>query len=379
MGSASDITVLVAGRVPVEEESVKPFAAPGSVVPVLEALGHALPGEPVPQRDVRAKAEEVLSALAPGLLEKLSVFETVGIERRHLARPLDWYLESHGYEDRGRAYVEVGVPLLEDATRRALDAAGVGPDAVDGVILVSTTGLSTPSLDARLANRLRLRADLERVPVWGLGCAGGVAGLDLAASLARASPEKRYLLLALELCSLNFNLHDMSVRAFVAATLFADGAAAALVRGDALDGPRLARVLPGAAHTWPRSEDVMGWDVLDDGLRVVFSRRIPDIVAHDLRPVVDAYLKRMGRAPDRYVLHPGGTKVLEAYERALDLPPEALATARDTLREYGNMSSPTVLFVLERALRGRPLAPGETALLAALGPGFSANLSLLEG
>ncbi|HVM44953.1 MAG TPA: 3-oxoacyl-[acyl-carrier-protein] synthase III C-terminal domain-containing protein [Candidatus Thermoplasmatota archaeon] len=350
-------------------------------MPVLEALGRAVPGPAVLQSDVRRKAEEVLAVLAPQLLDKMDVFETTGIRKRHFVRPLDWFLEPHGWAERSDIYRDVGLAILEEATREALAAAGLDAREVDGVVLVSTTGLATPSLDARLANRVGLRADVVRVPVWGLGCVGGVAGLNVAADLARAHPTKRFLLLSMELCSLAFNLSDISVRAFVANTLFADGCAAALVRGDdARGGPAgLARVLPGASHQWRDTEDVMGWDVTDEGLRVVFSRRIPDLVAKEYAPVVEAYLKREALSPARHLYHPGGTKVLEAYESALGLPRDVLDESRHVLREYGNMSSPTVLFVVEEALRRRALAPGEVALLGALGPGFTASLCALEG
>jgi alkylresorcinol/alkylpyrone synthase len=348
-------------------------------VPVLEALGTAVPGAPIPQAALRAKAEEVLAVLAPELLDKLSVFETVGIDTRHFVRPIEWYLEPHGWGERNAVYADVGTKLLEEATRRALADARLPPEAIDGVVLVSTTGISTPSLDARLANRIGLRPDVARVPVFGLGCAGGVGGLRIASDLARANPEERYLLLSLELCSLAFNLTDMSVRAFVATTLFADGCAAALVRGDACEGRTLARVGAGAAHQWRDTEDVMGWDVLDEGLRVVFSRRIPEITRHQLRPVVERLAKSSGATPTRYVFHPGGTKVLEAYEEGLGLDPRALDSARRVLRAFGNMSSPSVLFVLQEALRERAMRADDVALLAALGPGFSAELMLLHG
>lgn len=352
-------------------------------MPFLEAVATAVPGPAVPQADVRRKAEEVLAVLAPELLDKMSVFETTGIQKRHFVRPLDWFLESHGWEERSALYRDVGLAIMEEATRKALAQARLGATDVDGIVLVSTTGIATPSLDARLANRLGMRADVERVPVWGLGCAGGVAGLNIAADLARANPDKRYLLLTMELCSLAFNLTDMSVRAFVANTLFADGCAAVLLRGDDLVGaadapPALGRLRRGSSHQWPDREGVMGWDVTDEGLRVVFSRKIPDIVERDLAPFVEAYVKREATPPDRYVFHPGGTKVLEAYEKALGLPPAALETARRALADYGNMSSPTVFFALADSLQ-RPLAPGETALLAALGPGFTGALAMLEG
>lgn len=349
-------------------------------MPILESVGTAVPGPAVLQADVRRKAEGVLAVLAPELLDKLDIFEHTGIRKRHFSRPLDWFLGSHGWEERAAVYREVGIQLMEDATRQALSRASVDAGDVDGIVLVSTTGLSTPSLDAWLMDRLPFRRDLARVPVWGLGCVGGVAGLNIAQDLARANPEKRYLLLSLELCSLAFNLSDMSVRAFVANTLFADGCAAVLVRGDRCPGSaRIGNLHPGAWHTWPESEGVMGWDVTDEGLRVVFSRKIPEIAQTKLAPVVASYLA--GRAPvDRYVFHPGGTKVIEAYETALGLKADALDTAREALREFGNMSSPTVFFALEASLAARgALQPGETALLAALGPGFTSGLSLLEG
>lgn len=349
-------------------------------MPLLESVGTAVHGPPVPQSDVRRKAEEVLAVLAPDLLPKMDVFEHTGIRKRHLVRPIEWFLDPHGWEERAAIYRDVGLEVMEHATRAALTDAGVRASEVDGVVFVSTTGLATPSLDARLANRVGFRSDVMRVPVWGLGCVGGVAGLNVAADLARAHPAKRFLLVSMELCSLAFNLSDMSVRAFIANTLFADGCAAVLVRGaEASGAPPLARIAPGASHQWPDTEAVMGWDVTDEGLRVVFSRKIPDIVANDLRPVVERYLKAQGASPDRYVFHPGGTKVIEAYEQALGLAPDALETARWALREYGNMSSPTVFFALQESLRRGALAPGEQALLAALGPGFTAGLSLLEG
>lgn len=348
-------------------------------MPVLEALGHAVPRPPVLQSDVRKKAEEVLAVLAPELLDKLEVFERTGIRKRHFVRPIEWYLQPHGWEERAAIYREEGSALLEEATRAALDTAGVNPAQVDGVVLVSTTGIATPSLDAALATRLAFRPDVLRLPVWGLGCVGGVAGLNVAADLARAHPTRRFLLLTMELCSLAFNLSDLSVRAFIANTLFADGCAAALVRGDEAPGARAPRIRLGAFHTWPDTRDVMGWDVTDEGLRVVFSRRIPDITRHELAPVIERYLKEQAVAPDRYVFHPGGTKVLEAYEGALGLRPDALDAARVALREYGNMSSPSVFFTLRESLARRPLAPGETALLGALGPGFTASLCALDG
>lgn len=347
--------------------------------PALESLGFAVPGNPVPQSEMRALAERVLESLAPELLDKMSVFDNVGIDKRHFVRPLDWYLETRGWEERAAVFADEALDLVARAAKDALHAAALPASAVDGVVVVTTTGIATPSLDARLVNRIGLGEDVMRIPVWGLGCAGGVGGVRVVTDLARAHPDKRFLLVCVETCSLAFNLSDLSVRQFVAATLFADGAAAAIVRGSDVDGARLGELGAHASHTWRDSEDVMGWDVTDEGLRVVFSRRIPEITATRFAPVVQSFAKRAGAKFDRYVMHPGGTKVLDAYETALAKPPEAFATARESLRSYGNMSSPTVLFTLRESLARKPLATGETALLAALGPGFTAELSLLHG
>lgn len=348
-------------------------------MPSLESVATAVPGKPIPQDDVKDRAQMMLEDVAPDLVKYLSVFDTTGIKTRHFVRALDWYLEPHGWKDRSTVYRAEGLDLLQHATEQALAEAMLAPKEIDGIVFISTTGISTPSLDARLVNRMGFRSDVMRVPVWGLGCAGGVAGLNLANDLAIAHPNKRFLLLSLELCSLAFNLNDLDLRTFVAATLFGDGAAAAVIRGDEkTKGEPLARLRRGYSHEWSDSEDVMGWDVLDEGLSVVFSRKIPEIVERDLAPIVQRYLKREDCAPQRYVFHPGGTKVLQAYEKGLGINGTSLNASRKVLTKYGNMSSPTVLFALRESLR-KPLAEGETALLAAVGPGFAGELSMLQG
>jgi alkylresorcinol/alkylpyrone synthase len=245
---------------------------------------------------------------------------------------------------------------------------------VDTIVAVSTSGIATPSLDALLVERLGLRRDVERLPVFGLGCAGGVLGLARAAALARARPGARVLLVVVELCGLTFRLGDRSKSNLIASALFGDGAVACVV-STATEGPTL---LAWGEHTWPDSLDVMGWRVENDGLGVVFSRDIPTLVRKDFTAVTDAFLARHGLTRgriDHFVCHPGGAKVVNALEEALDLPAGALEDSRAVLRDYGNMSAATVLFVLERALgagrRGR-------CLLSSLGPGFTAGFLLAE-
>jgi alkylresorcinol/alkylpyrone synthase len=240
---------------------------------------------------------------------------------------------------------------------------------------VSTTGIATPSLDARLMELLPFRRDLQRLPVFGLGCAGGVTGLARAAALARATPGSKVLLLVVELCGLTFRAQDLTKSNIIATALFGDGAAAALL-STAGSG---ARVEGWGEHTWPQSLDVMGWEIKDDGLGVLFSRDIPTLVRDELRGATDRFLARhnLNRLDlAGYVCHPGGAKVLDALEDAFELPRGALAHARATLRDYGNMSAVTVLFVLERLLPARPRAG--RYLMSALGPGFTASFALLE-
>src|SRR5207249_3660253 len=244
----------------------------------------------------------------------------------------------------------------------------------------------TPSLDARLANLLRFRQDVRRTPIWGLGCAGGAAGLSRARDFALADPGARVLLIALELCSLTFQRGDLDRRNLVATSLFSDGAAAAVIAGaeaEASDGaPRHSLELLASRSTlWPDTLDVMGWTVDEKGLHVVFSRDIPSIVRNWVRGNLEEFLAanglELGSIP-HVIAHPGGPKVLAAYASALGLPIETFRHAREVLRTCGNMSSPTCLFVLERALEAGDFHPGELGVVSALGPGFSSEYVLIR-
>lgn len=348
-------------------------------MPTVDAVGTAVPSTRIPQDKLRELARGLFVESDPLLARVLAVFDNARIDERAFAMPLDWYYEEHGFKDRSAAYVSVGLELAERASREAVARAGLQPAEIDGVVFVSTTGIATPSLDARLANVLGLSPSVVRLPVWGLGCSGGVGGLNRASDLARAYPGKRFLVVALELCSLAFDLRRLDKKTLVASSLFADGCAAVVVSGDGAGGtgPRHAA---STSHLFPRTERVMGWDVEDHTLDVVFSTEIPDLVASSSGDVARPFLARHGvERPDHYVFHPGGAKVLEAYERSFGLPPEALARSRETLRMHGNMSSATVLFTLRDTLAAGAPAPGETALLASVGPGFAMDLALLRG
>jgi alkylresorcinol/alkylpyrone synthase len=352
----------------------------------LVALATAVPPYTVAQEDARTLARGLFrEVLCENQDRLLGVFDNSGIQRRSVSAPLEWYAEDHDFAEKNALYVETAVRLGTELAERTMVQAGLTVRDIDHLVFVSSTGLAAPSIDARIANQLGLRGDFRRTPIWGLGCAGGAAGLARARDYALAEPGARVLLIALELCTLTFQRNDLSKRNLVATSLFADGAAAALVvAGDtrpAGDGPRI-ELLGSASTFWEDTLDVMGWEVDGAGLHVVFAHDIPTIVRERVRPSVEEFLARHGLsliAMSHLVAHPGGAKVIAAYQQALDLPPERLDHARAVLRDHGNMSSPTCLFVLQRFLRARDIGPGQHAVLSALGPGFCAEYVLLRG
>lgn len=354
----------------------------------LEAVGTATPEHVVRQDELREIADEVLPD-TPSKPRMLDVFDNSGIRERSLARPIPWYLQDHDHKDRSQAFLEASVPLCQTAAQRALETAGRTPDELGTICVVTTTGIATPSLDARLTNRMGLAPDVVRVPVWGLGCAGGVAGVNRGADLASAHPEAPVLVVCVELCSLQFSLgralagaetgDGFDKKTLIAATLFGDGAAAVVLDGSQASARGLEHTA-GGSHLFPETERVMGWDVEEETLDVVLSPRIPEIAREELGEIMHPFLDEhlgQGRQPDHWVLHPGGAKVLQAYKKALGLSQDEMSPATQALADHGNMSSPTVLFALEQVWDD--IGPGDTALLGALGPGFASELALLEG
>ena len=358
---------------------------PGS--PRLAAIATAVPPHVVRQGDARAFASHLFAGLVIAHPRMLEVFDNSSIRTRHTCMPLAWFGQDHDFAEKNALYVEHALTLAHEVAGKVLDHAGLTPQDIDHLVFVSTTGLSTPSLDARLANALGFRSDFRRTPVWGLGCAGGAAGLARARDFAVADPGARVLLIALELCTLTFQHNDHSKRNLVAASLFADGAAAVLVLGadapvPSRNGTRPLALLGSRSTLWPDTLDVMGWEVDGAGLHVIFSRDIPAIVREKVRPSLMAFLDDHGlslESLDHVVAHPGGLKVLEAYAETLGRPSQAFDHAREVLADYGNMSSPTCLFVLDRFLKAGDIGAGQTAVIAALGPGFSSEYVLARG
>lgn len=345
-----------------------------SARPRVVAIETAVPPFTLDQGDVRTRASLLFSG-RPDIKRLLPVFENTGIEKRYSCVPIDWYTQNHGWKERTSLYIEHSIALLEKVTRDCLEAARLKPEDLDGIVVASTTGIATPSLDALLVEKMKLRRDIVRLPIFGFGCAGSVLGLARAAAIARAMPGSRVLFLVVELCALTFRKDDLSKSNLVAAALFGDGAAGAILSADG-DGPEIGA---SGEYTWPASLDVMGWEVEEDGLKARFATSIPSLVARDFRKIAGEFTRANDidlSDIDAFACHPGGAKVLDALEDALSLERGALVESRSVLRDYGNMSAATAMFVL-KAMQKRDKR--ERRMMTALGPGFSAGFLMLEG
>lgn len=303
----------------------------------------------------------------------------VQVQARHLALPIEEYPTLADFGAANDAFIRVGTDLAAQAITAALDQAGLEARDIDAIFFTTVTGLATPTIDARLVNRLGLRRDVKRSPFFGLGCVGGAAGVARMADYLRAYPDQVAVLVAVELCSLTFQHGDQSIPNLISTGLFADGAAAVVALG--ADRPGAGpRIVASRSAFYPDSERIMGWDVGATGFRIVLSAGVPDMVQTHLRPDMDAFLAAHGLAIpdiDRWICHPGGPKVIEAMQAALELPDAALAHTWASLKGVGNLSSASVLFVLGDHLAEGP-RPGEAGVLMAMGPGFCAELVALR-
>lgn len=348
----------------------------------IAAVGTALP----PHRYEQAELIQAFTRFwsqqhhNPRRVEQLH--QAVQVGGRNLALSIPEYEALSGFGESNGAWIRVGLQVGEQAVRQALARAGLQPRDVDAIFFTTVTGVAAPSLDARLVNRLGLRPDVKRTPMFGLGCVAGVAGVARMADYLRAFPDHVAVLLSVELCSLTLQPGDLSIPNLIATGLFGDGAAAVVGVGerrvDRGDGPR---VIATKSRFYPDTEQVMGWDVGDRGFRIVLQATVPDMVDRFLGDDVAAFLAEQGVARDRitsWVCHPGGPKVLTAFERALGLTEHDLALTWRSLRDVGNLSSSSVLFVLRDTIEERRPAPGELGLMIAMGPGFCAELALLE-
>jgi alkylresorcinol/alkylpyrone synthase len=304
------------------------------------------------------------------------------VRSRHMALPLGRYGELDGFGAANDAFITAATDLGGAAVRGALHTAGLTAADVDLLIFTSVTGIATPSIDARLVGRLGLRPDVKRMPLFGLGCVGGAAGLARMHDYLLGRPSHVAVLLSVELCSLTFQRNDASLANLVAAGLFGDGAAAVVASGadrpGAAPGPT---VVDSRSHLYPDTERVMGWDVKDSGFQVVLDPRVPEVIRRHLADDVLGFLGDHGLKPGdvtAWVCHPGGPKVLEAVQETLELPEGALDVTWKHLADVGNLSSSSVLHVLRDTLAERRPPPGTAGLLLAMGPGFCCELVLLR-
>ena len=340
------------------------------MTPKLLSLATAVPPHVLRTEDVIREATSIFAGRHADFERLMPVFGNSGIDRRYSVKPYQWFREDQGWRERTEAFVDGASEIFREVATAAMEKASVNPSDIDTIVTVSTTGIATPSIEARVLSGMGFRDETRRVPVFGLGCAGGTTGLSLAARLARADPGSLVLLVVIELCTLAFRPDEMSKSNIIATALFGDGAAACIV---STDGAGLSEIEHAGEHTWPGTTDIMGWRFDDRGFGAIFARSIPDLVQTDLRPAADGFLRRNGlslASIDSFCFHPGGAKVVAALEEAFELQTGRLTNERAVLQGYGNMSAPTVLFVLEREL-GKP-APGRR-FMSSLGPGFTAS------
>ncbi len=340
------------------------------------------------QTNAEELTKELFHAKIPKLERYLKVFENGGIATRHFCVPPEWHRTDHSFEERNNLYIELATQYSVDVIQACLQneaflQSPISPKDIDAIIFVSSTGISTPSIDARVMNKLPFSDRLKRIPLWGLGCAGGAAGVSRAYDFCRAHPEAKVLVVCVELCSLTFQPNDFSKSNLIGASLFADGAACILVCGDEVNiaVKKSVPAIIGTGSKWmPDSESVMGWNIKNNGLHVVFQKSIPAIITNWLGPFIEQFLlehELYSEQLNHFIAHPGGKKVLKAYEDTLYLASKKTDISREILKFHGNMSSPTVLYVLEQFMLNEGQVE-DTGLLVALGPGFCAEAVLLK-
>ena len=343
-------------------------------------IGVSVPPHEISQLSLRDLARGHFQTGIGEIGRLISVFDNVQVKHRHFCVPVEWFGEPHTFEERNDLYNRWAEDLGSQAIQNCLEPLGVDPSRVDHLLFVSTSGMSTPSVDARLINRLGFDRHVCRTPIFGLGCAGGAAGLSRCHQLSKADPQALVLLVAVEISSLTFQADDFSKSNLVAAALFADGAAAVLVGGNGTDLPG-PEIMDTQSTLWPDTLDVMGWDFSSRGLSVIFSKSIPFLLRKFVRENVDGFLTRSSQtvaSMSHFAIHPGGARILESMSESLQISEDHLALSRRVLEEYGNMSSPTVLFILKRLLENGGPSAGDHGLAAAFGPGFSSELLLLK-
>lgn len=349
-------------------------------MPRLSSVAISVPANRIDQSEAKELASHIFGSHLPDLKRLLPLFDNTGIKSRFFSVSSDWFGKEHSLEEKNRIYIQSATDLGVQASRKLMESTGTSPKEIDYIIYVNTTGLATPSIDARLINVLGLRQNIRRTPIWGLGCAGGAAGLSHAYHYLIGHPTHRVLVVAVELCGLTFIHDDYSKSNLVACALFGEGGAAALVCGDEVDSAGL-EILATQSTFYADSLNVMGWNIVSRGMQVVFDKRIPDIVSEHAAAELDSFLTGHQIKRDsiqQFLYHPGGIKVIEAYEAAYGVNGNCFEFSKGILRDFGNISSVTVLFVVERYLQQRGLDNSGYGIISALGPGFCSESLLIK-
>lgn len=334
------------------------------------------------QDDIKHFIHNLFSSYS-GIDSMISVFDNSEITSRHISVPIDWFKSKHSFGERNKIYRDSSINLTKVAVNSSLKKANIDKDDINCIIFVSSTGIATPTVDAVLFGELGFNRHIKRIPIWGLGCAGGASGVSRAMEYVKAYPEHICIAVAVELCSLTFQKDDISKSNIVASSLFSDGCAAVVVSGEesVYSKQNGINLIDSLSTIYDNSLDVMGWDIVDDGFRVLFSRDIPAIVKTLVKPNMNELLEKNGlnlTDVDYFVTHPGGIKVIRAYEESLGRNHDTFKHSYKILKEHGNMSSPSVLYVLKEFFDNNEFVEGRYGILSSLGPGFSSELVLFK-
>jgi len=335
------------------------------------------------QCEVKKFASELFSENKNYINRMLGVFDNSLIDTRHFVHPREWFDTQKNFVERSESFLENSISMSISAIKDCFNKTEASLDDIDHIIFVSSTGITAPSVDAHLINRLKIDPHIKRTPIWGLGCVGGAVGLTRAMEYTKAYPKSAVLVITLEICSLAFHREDYSKSNIVSLALFSDGAAASIISGDEnrLSGPDKINLIDSLSTTYYDSLGVMGWDIVDDGLKAIFSKDIPTIVRNEVKSNIEHILNSNNLSISdlkHYAVHPGGAKVLKEYEESLGLPEGAFIHSRKVLKEHGNMSSATVLYVIEEIMEEKNFSSCEFGIISALGPGFSSEILLFE-
>ena len=333
----------------------------------------------IEQQKVKEYAKNIFSTDFPQIDRIIDAFDHTEIKFRNFCQSLDYYAEGKNFQIHNDEYVRISLEYSIQAVEKSMKLAKVNKNEITDFIFISSTGLATPSLDALIINKMQLNPHISRTPVFGLGCGGGVSGIAKANAIAKGNPEAVVLIVAVELCSLTFLKNDYSKSNFIASSLFSDGIVACIIKGDSHPFIHPVKIIGSSSKLYYDSLDIMGWEFLDTGFKAIFSKDIPTFIHTNIRKDIDDFLSKynlMLGDIKNFIFHPGGKKVINAYEEVLEMKENALKNTCHIMNEYGNMSSATVLYVLEKFLTDG--FENGYGLMVAMGPGFSSEMVLLD-